>query len=296
MSVSESILKKIVDDLNSSLMRSGIMYRIFYRAKSVQSIDKKMAAKAVDYRKNNKKMQDFLALRITLYFADDVKVVYQYLRGQSNFESESIDFPEVDKFCPSRLNLVMKVPESLGKDMKGIINDTRYPDLIDDTYEIQIRTILSEGWHEVEHDLRYKCQADWEDHKDESRLLNGIFASLESNEWSMLTLFDKLSYSNYKQSKWDSMLRNKLRIHFVDESLSREIKNYLSDNSRVAKKIFKANRSEILERVLCEGFTSPLTYDTVLHLINHIEVKDKGMAKMEDPTLKEELDALYGEL
>ncbi|MBK7959276.1 MAG: hypothetical protein IPK03_14995 [Bacteroidetes bacterium] len=28
--------------------------------------------------------------------------------------------------------------------------------LVDSTFEVQLRTILSEGWHEIDHDLRYK--------------------------------------------------------------------------------------------------------------------------------------------
>ena len=92
----------------------------------------------------------------------------------------------------------MRVPNNLQQDMKAAIKETGYEDLIDNTYEVQIRTILSEGWHEVEHDLRYKCKEEWNEFKEESRLLNGIYATLESSEWSMLTLFDRLSYSQYK--------------------------------------------------------------------------------------------------
>ncbi|WP_294161915.1 hypothetical protein, partial [uncultured Senegalimassilia sp.] len=41
-----------------------------------------------------KKMQDLLALRITLYFTDDVELVYDYFRNQPNFDSESVDAAE----------------------------------------------------------------------------------------------------------------------------------------------------------------------------------------------------------
>ena len=47
-------------------------------------------------------MQDLLALRITLYFTDDVEIVHNYLRSQSDFDSESVDEAEVDRFCPKR--------------------------------------------------------------------------------------------------------------------------------------------------------------------------------------------------
>lgn len=81
--------------------------------------------------------------------------------------NESIDVRDVDTFKPTRLNLVMRVPEIFKEHISAAINDTNYPDLIDDTYEIQIRTIMSEGWHEVEHDLRYKYKDDWNDFQEE---------------------------------------------------------------------------------------------------------------------------------
>jgi ppGpp synthetase/RelA/SpoT-type nucleotidyltranferase len=40
-------------------------------------------------------------------------------------------------------------------------NNPQY-DLVDNTFEIQFRTTLSEGWHEVDHLMRYKCKPDWE--------------------------------------------------------------------------------------------------------------------------------------
>lgn len=178
--------------------------------------------------------------------------------------------------------------------MSAAISFTNYSDLIDDTYEIQIRTILSEGWHEVEHDLRYKYQDDWKDFLEESRLLNGIFASLESNEWAMLSLFERLAYEHYKREEWDSMIRNKMRIRFADSGLSDDIKSFMDNHKDVSKLLFRANRSVVLEKVLKKGFSFPLTYDTVLHLLNHIYVKDKDLKMMEDRSLMEELDNSYG--
>lgn len=175
----------------------------------------------------------------------------------------------------------MRVPNNLQQDMKAAIKETGYEDLIDNTYEVQIRTILSEGWHEVEHDLRYKCKEEWNEFKEESRLLNGIYATLESSEWSMLTLFDRLSYSQYKNKVWNSMLRNKMRVRFADKGLSEELCKYLSNNNKTAKLLYRANRTKILKLVMEKGFAYPLTYDTVLHLINHIIVKDKILANFE---------------
>ena len=296
MSAGNKVLRDIVTDLEAVLNKCGVMYHVFYRTKSEMSIKNKLGKKSEEYRKANKKMQDLLALRITLYFTDDVELVHNYLKSQSNFDSESVDEAEVDKFCPKRPNLVMRVPNNLQQDMKAAIKETGYEDLIDNTYEVQIRTILSEGWHEVEHDLRYKCKEEWDEFKEESRLLNGIYATLESSEWSMLTLFDRLSYSQYKNKVWNSMLRNKMRVRFADKGLSEELCEYLSNNNNTAKLLYRANRTKILKLVMEKGFAYPLTYDTVLHLINHIIVKDKMLANFEDKVLKQDMDIMFGEL
>lgn len=296
MIAGNKVLRDIVTDLESVLNKCGIMYHVFYRTKSTMSIKNKLEKKAEEYLRQNKKMQDLLALRITLYFTDDVEIVHNYLRSQSDFDSESVDEAEVDRFCPKRLNLVMRVPDKLQQDMNAARKESGYEALIDNTYEVQIRTILSEGWHEVEHDLRYKCKEDWDEFKEESRLLNGIYATLENSEWSMLTLFDRLSHSQYKNKAWNSMLRNKMRVRFTDNGLSEELCNYLSDNNDTAKSLYRANRTKILKLVMEKNFSYPLTYDTVLHLINHIDVKDKKLATFEDKILKQDMDIMFGEL
>ena len=293
MNAAEHIIKEIENRLKDNLSHCGFMFHIFSRVKSTESINIKLSKKAELYRQEGKKMQDFLALRITLYFSDDVEIVHQYLKSMPNFLDESVDTAEVDRFCPKRLNLILRVPEKFKQEMNLAISQTEYKDLIDDTYEIQIRTILSEGWHEVEHDLRYKCKEEWEDFNEESRLLNGIYATLESAEWSMLTLFDRLAYSHYKKENWNCMMRNKMRIRFADKSLSEETINYLNENKAVAKSLFRVNRSNAMKLMMEKGFRFPLTYDTMLHLLNHLGVSDKKLALLADKALQDEFKHLF---
>ncbi len=293
MNAAEHIIKEIENRLKDNLSHCGFMFHIFSRVKSTESINIKLSKKAELYRQEGKKMQDFLALRITLYFSDDVEIVHQYLKSMSNFLDESVDTAEVDRFCPKRLNLILRVPEKFKQEMNLAISQIEYKDLIDDTYEIQIRTILSEGWHEVEHDLRYKCKEEWEDFNEESRLLNGIYATLESAEWSMLTLFDRLAYSHYKKENWNCMMRNKMRIRFADKSLSEESINYLNENKAVAKSLFRVNRSNVMKLMMEKGFRFPLTYDTMLHLLNHLGVSDENLALLADKALQDEFKHLF---
>lgn len=294
MSAAESILSDIESKLEANLIKCGLMFHIFSRVKSVESLEKKMVKKAESYRQAGKKMQDFLALRITLYFNDDVEIVHQYLKNQFNYVDESVDAAEVDRFHPKRLNIVLRIPENKKEDMKVALSQTSYKDLIDDTYEVQIRTILSEGWHEVEHDLRYKCQEEWVEYDEESRLLNGIYATLESAEWSMSALFDRLSYSYYKNGNWNSMMRNKMRLRFRDKSFSEDVINFLNTNKEVAKSLFRANRDKVMRLMLEKGFSFPITYDTIAHVLNYIEVGDEELLQLADGVLVEEMQSLFG--
>lgn len=80
MSAGNKILKDIVAELESVLNKCGVMYHIFYRAKSASSIKNKLDKKSKEYKEKSKKMQDLLALRITLYFTDDVNLIHNYLK------------------------------------------------------------------------------------------------------------------------------------------------------------------------------------------------------------------------
>jgi ppGpp synthetase/RelA/SpoT-type nucleotidyltranferase len=102
----------------------------------------------------------------------------------------TIDRPERDQFSVTRYNLIFRLPGETA-DSFSRIKGNRPLDL---TFEVQLRSILSEGWHEVEHDLRYKAKENWNGHDDLSRVLNGIVATLETSEWNMGRVFEELAY------------------------------------------------------------------------------------------------------
>lgn len=293
-SIPDIVLGSIVEEIDADLSRCGFMYHIFHRIKGEQSIKEKLEKKGDYYRREGKKMQDLLALRITLYFSDDVEILHQFLRAKPGFQSETIDADDDRTFCPKRLNMVISVPEYWQTALSDYLKRT-YPDwadLLDLTCEVQIRTILSEGWHEVEHDLRYKCQEDWEEFKDESRLLNGIYATLESSEWSMLTLFDKMAYSFYKKGNWTNMIRNKMRLRFIDKGLSDKVNNYLTEHPVACKSLYRVRRKKVLDFLLNNDFKLPLQYDTVIHLLNRVEVNDRELKALEKAPLKIMMDMI----
>jgi len=236
--LAEEFRKKV----EGALQRAGLLCRVFSRGKTDESIEVKLSGG--EYSIGGKLLQDAVGIRVVLYFQEDITVVDEILK--KNFEidpnpnSSSIDVPVKDRFAVSRYNLIFKFPEEHCDEVRRVVKSRP----IDATFEVQIRSVFSEGWHEVEHDLRYKCKEFWLDHDDLSRTLNGIMATLETSEWSMKSLFEDLAYRHYKNKKWIPMLMNRLRIRSVPD-LSPELLEYF-DDADFAKGMFRIDRRFVI--------------------------------------------------
>lgn len=320
-----NLVDNLQDNLERYLNQAGIYYRIFGRRKTDASIRKKMSAKRMEYEQDGKKMQDFVGIRVVFYFQDDVEIFHEKLKTFSGYDpaNESNTSADVDKisslkdeidrhealkplslfmplhdkvFMPQRLNLVMKIPDALAQYMKNEMSDDIYNEfghIIDDTYEIQLRTVLSEGWHEVEHDLRYKTHNEvwWEDCKGESRQLNGIYASLEASENALSNMISNIAYKNYKSHAWDAMIRNHFCIRFRENKLSDIFVSLLNENPRIAKKLFQIERKDMINWLWQLKTGAALTTDLVLCLANREEIKNSDIAENEPLPVKLVLDA-----
>lgn len=152
----EIIEKKIKDKLINELTRTGLLFRLFSRVKEQTSIDEKFTRKG--YSLDSSLMQDLIGLRITTYFSDDLRIVVDLCEKLFGKVELVYDEPDTEVFRPLRKNMICRFP----KEESGIFTDIKSSnpnfELIDDTFEIQFRTTLSEGWHEVEHLMRYKCK------------------------------------------------------------------------------------------------------------------------------------------
>lgn len=298
--------KRIVEQLKEHLNHSGVFYRIFSRSKSVQSIKNKLEKKKDKYSTNGSKMQDLIGIRIVFYFLDDIHVFADYLRKRDFYVDESnserdlakTDIKDIDLvntvFMPTRLNFVCRIPEKLIEDLQQqLLQVTEFDArLIDMTYEVQLRSVLSEGWHEVEHDLRYKCKDEpwWSYCKEESRFLNGIFATLETSERSMKELFSNIAYKNYKNKDWAAMMRNHFCLRFIDSELDPWLVDLFNKSIDVAKAYYRLDRS-VLIKVLCQSpITLKLKMMNVIFLINRMmNISDEITAK-ESLVMKDMLD------
>ena len=178
-----------------------------------------------------------------------------------------------------------RIPAELMDDFLAALPD-EFKDRIEPTYEIQIRTVFSEGWHEVEHDLRYKCKEDWTGCEPYSSALNGVIATLETAEWNMWAIFAEMARHNFLHSNYSAMLRNKFHLRFKQESLSENLIGYLNKNRHHAEAALNVDRLIVIYTLLIHKGDFDLTYDNLFFLINRIEMMDMEIMALEPEETK----------
>lgn len=257
-----SNIRREIEELLSSV---GILFRVFSRGKDESSLKSKLARDPEKYSIGGKLIQDSIGIRVALYFPEDIPVVKSIIESKFkiNSRASNIDRPERDQFSETRYNLVFHLPSEFANNVYRIRGDKP----IDATFEVQLRSILSEGWHEVEHDLRYKAQENWRDHADLSRVLNGIVATLETSEWNMGKVFEELAYRHYKSKNWNGMLPNILRMR-LKGVISQNIVDALNADNRVAKSLLRIDRAKLLTLLSHAKPKLPVTSDNVIFFWN----------------------------
>lgn len=280
------ISKELEADISGLMSRCGLMFRIFSRVKTENSIRHKIDVK---YAGKKNRVQDLIGIRIVVYFQDDVDVLALYY-SVGDIVKKSIDEHDSTTFRPQRLNITMRIPDKMADDFRDAVPD-QFKDAIDMTYEIQIRTVFSEGWHEVEHDLRYKCKEDWAGCESYSRTLNGVIATLETAEWNMKALFNDMAKHNLLHMNFSAMLRNKMRLKIIGKGLSAELSEFLKNNPSTAEGLFNSDRLIIVYTLLTHRNTFRITYDNLLFLINRIEMMDEKLMGLETEEITGILDS-----
>jgi ppGpp synthetase/RelA/SpoT-type nucleotidyltranferase len=243
----DRIAKQLTSDIEADLVRLGLLVRVFGRVKSAPSLEAKFGRTDSQYSPTGKRLQDLFGIRVTLYFADDLEIAQTVLKRRYTFDSASVSPPSNDSFGPNRCNLIFRLPVELASQCTAIKLDPR----IDDAFEVQFRTVLSEGWHEVEHDLRYKRKADWASQADLYRSLNGVMATLETCDWTMMQIFSELSWRSFKKLDISAMLHTKFRLRLSGQPISETpVYEFLRNNGQVVRKLYRLDRAVLLERLL----------------------------------------------
>jgi putative GTP pyrophosphokinase len=262
----DRVAVKVGQSIDDELSKIGILYRLFSRAKDSESIRKKQLRKSYSIGAGQKKMQDIIGVRVTLYFADDIEIVRELIKRKFSFVDETIDKAEATQFKPTRINLIFRLDENHSRELyDSVCNEFPFSD---NTFEVQLRTVLSEGWHEVDHDLRYKCENDWNKQDDLLRAFNGIFAGLETSDWSILMIFDKLSYRHYKNSNWKAMIRTKFRLRIRDDNMDEKLLEVLNSDKQIGKAIFLIVRDKFLQEIVKRDIRIPFTFHNIIFLLN----------------------------
>lgn len=281
--VAPTVVTTLEKQISDTLKKAGIYHRIFSRAKNPASVLEKIVRKGYP-TKEGKILQDIIGIRIALYFVDDVAICRQII--EKIFETVGTEATEMNPkmFAPERLNIVCKIP----KDLIGYFRSDLWSSFpIDSTFEVQIRTVFSEGWHEIEHDVRYKSESDWNAQPDLSRNLNGILATLETCDWSIISILDDLAYREYKNREWAEMMKNKLRIHLADAALDEKIIGVFNARPEVAKSFFRIDRKKVLIFLSCEMKKNvPLTLTNIIYISNLLWIKDDEINELTPKLLK----------
>ncbi len=292
--ISTNIKKEILSEID----RIGIHCRLHARIKDFDSLKEKIERKEKEgkgYSKDGKKVQDILGFRITTYFIEDVSLLWDIFERKYEKIDEAND--QINKenfkvFEPVHKNMVCRMNNenstTLDEIKSSAIDDFFY--LIDDTFEIQFRTTLSEGWHEIDHVLRYKCKSDWEDFIEAERMLNGIYATLETSDNALKSLFEDLSYQHYKKQNWEAMLRTKFRLKFIKEQLDNTICDILDNNKELAKSLFRIDRQKVIEKIALSKLHIPLSFNNLIYLLNYLEMKNPEIEDLQPINIKSDFE------
>lgn len=149
--VPEVVTNELIEIIEEVLEKCGLYYRTFCRVKSVKSMTEKLNKKEKGYGKN-KKVQDMIGIRIGVYFKDDVEICQRMMEQCFELVDWSMSDIGVSEFKPTKVNGVFRLPNYIAA--KISVDTWKLP--IDSTFEIQFKTMFSEGWHEIEHDMQYK--------------------------------------------------------------------------------------------------------------------------------------------
>ncbi len=261
--VVEQDLKRIISD---RLEQCGIYYRVFSRTKSARSMAEKFEQKAYN---EEHKLQDLIGVRINLYFDDDVDICRNIMENTFEAIEWSTSKRTEDEFKPTKLNGVFKLPEYL----RSAVSPATWDMCIDATFEIQIKTMFFEGWHEIEHDMRYKGEELWKDYPGFSRFFNSILATLELCDKSMVSLFEDLGHELYKSGNWTDMIRSHFRIKMDTTPMYPRVVQILDEDQKttvdsIAKRIFKTSKPALIGLFLKKTRRIPINVNTVIALLN----------------------------
>lgn len=280
--VKMSLLNTLVTKLNNA----GIYFNSTSRIKSESSLLHKLETGKYSMQEGGRKIQDIIGIRINLFYLEDMDICEKILEETFLLDNWSKTKNEENKFEAQKCNGVFRIPSKYLRNIPASVWNKPF----DQTFEVQLRTVLFEGWHEIEHEMRYKYKLGsdsketdlWTGHEDLSRVMNSIIANLELCDWSIMQIFNSIHDSQYKEKNWENAIRSKYRLRITQDPLKPELREYLDNNPDIVAQFHTVSKRELVEILLNKRYHKELTPDRVIYLINKEIVHNEYISRLLD--------------
>lgn len=280
--VKMSLLNTLVTKLNNA----GIYFNSTSRIKSESSLLHKLETGKYSMQEGGRKIQDIIGIRINLFYLEDMDICEKILEEMFLLDNWSKTKNEENKFEAQKCNGVFRIPSKYLRNIPASVWNKPF----DQTFEVQLRTVLFEGWHEIEHEMRYKYKLGsdsketdlWTGHEDLSRVMNSIIANLELCDWSIMQIFNSIHDSQYKEKNWENAIRSKYRLRITQDPLKPELREYLDNNPDIVAQFHTVSKRELVEILLNKKYHKELTPDRVIYLINKEIVHNEYISRLLD--------------
>lgn len=280
--VKMSLLNTLVTKLNNA----GIYFNSTSRIKSESSLLHKLETGKYSMQEGGRKIQDIIGIRINLFYLEDMDICERILEETFLLDNWSKTKNEENKFEAQKCNGVFRIPSKYLRNIPASVWNKPF----DQTFEVQLRTVLFEGWHEIEHEMRYKYKLGsdsketdlWTGHEDLSRVMNSIIANLELCDWSIMQIFNSIHDSQYKEKNWENAIRSKYRLRITQDPLKPELREYLDNNPDIVAQFHDVSKRELVEILLNKKYHKELTPDRVIYLINKEIVHNEYISRLLD--------------
>ena len=276
------VLEELKKNIEEQLKKCGLYYRLFMRVKDNESLALKLGSGEYGCGEYDKKVQDLLGIRVVLYYSDDLSACRYILEKTFNRNGQwSQNEMTVNQFQATKINGVFEIPQKLLE----MVDEHTWKLPVDATFEVQLRTVLFEGWHEIEHDMRYKDIKNhkknlWDDNEALARTMNSILASLELCDWSLSSLFQSLARKHLEKKNWELMFRSRYRLRLDEKPLRSEVVEYLNEHEQLGNQFFNCDKVQLVSALMDENVHTKLTYDVLVKVLNMLYVKDETIQRL----------------
>jgi len=179
----EELLNDISDTISNKLQAEELKFTLKKRVKSLESLNAKKRRLVNIGLNQNQKIKDLLGLRFIVPFLEDVERVVEIIK-------ESFDVVDIERKSEA-LSYREFAYDSVHMEISLENPSIELPDFCCQSCEIQIRTILQEAWAEIEHDLVYKSDIEFQDNKAIRKKLAALNANLVLSDMIFQEIRDK---------------------------------------------------------------------------------------------------------